>query len=400
MENFVTAKILLSHAHCYIDIHTKPTTNVTEKLQPYVSNHHAPSPSKPSLTILLFVMSSLQHQAFTFGVMIKTDAPLHGLEELESLATKGQVHRLVQSPHTLLFIEPELLQSPQFSLHKKSPSDRPARSGRLHIQWGIMSHLSTLQVRLQVSECRKTLFPWRQLERLGRGGPFLTGHSGSVNLLHVLLPTRHECVAKCDTLSSRSNRGRTPRKKWFFLKNYYVFLQAFFTMSLQIPENILEEVWGRNATFHFLTDMYFSPGRYLDLDLIYSLFFSFLFFWKLIIGANIFFSATVLAYPQPVLPSLPTVTVSGRNSVTIETPSLSGGDVSSFTSWEIQWRPIGGEWQTATIPTSSSSYTIPGELAGGVYDIRVRATSASGNSLYTWPVQILLSALPTVRKYC
>ena len=108
----------------------------------------------------------------------------------------------------------------------------------------------------------------------------------------------------------------------------------------------------------------------------------------------------VLAYPQPVTPSsFPIVTVSGRNSVTIGTPSLSGGDVSSFTSWEIQWRPVSGEWQTATIPTSSSSYTIPGELAGGVYDIRVRATSASGNSLYTWPVQISLPNLPTVRKY-
>ena len=108
---------------------------------------------------------------------------------------------------------------------------------------------------------------------------------------------------------------------------------------------------------------------------------------------------SVLAYQQPVTPStFPIVTVSGRNSVTIGTPSLSGGDVSSFTSWEIQWRPVGGEWQTATIPTSSSTYTIPGELAGGVYDIRVRATSASSNSLYTWPVQVSLPTLPTVRK--
>ena len=114
-----------------------------------------------------------------------------------------------------------------------------------------------------------------------------------------------------------------------------------------------------------------------------------------------FFFLCTLAYQQPVTPSsLPRVTVSGRNSVTIGTPSLSGGDVSSFTSWEIQWRSVGGEWQTATIPTSSSSYTIPGELASGVYDIRVRATSASGNSLYTWPVQIFLLALPTVCKYC
>ena len=189
-------------------------------------------------------------------------------------------------------------------------------------------------------------------------------------------------------------------KSDFFSKTTTSFCKQFLRCHFRSQRTFWRRFGAEMRYFIFWPTCTLAPGRYLNLDIIYSLFFSFLFFWKLIIGGNIFFSATVLAYPQPVLPSLPTVTVSGRNSVTIETPSLSGGDVSSFTSWEIQWRPIGGEWQTATIPTSSSSYTIPGELAGGVYDIRVRATSASSNSLYTWPVQILLSALPTVRKYC
>ena len=74
---------------------------------------------------------------------MKTDAPLiHCLEELESLATEGQVHHLMQRPH-ILFIEPELAQFPQLFLHKTSPSDRPARSGRSHIQWGFVSHPSS-----------------------------------------------------------------------------------------------------------------------------------------------------------------------------------------------------------------------------------------------------------------
>ena len=78
---------------------------------------------------------------------------------------------------------------------------------------------------LSASECRKTLLPWRQPERLGRGGPFLTGHmhSSNVNLLHVLLPSRHGCVAKCDSPASRIVDKLLTKSDY-----YWVFLQAIF----------------------------------------------------------------------------------------------------------------------------------------------------------------------------
>ena len=86
-------------------------------------NHpHPPNPFPQFSPQSIFLLST----DLTFGV---TDAPqIRGLEELENQATEGRpVHRLLQPPHILLFIEPERLQSPQFSLSEKSPSSRAAR---------------------------------------------------------------------------------------------------------------------------------------------------------------------------------------------------------------------------------------------------------------------------------
>ena len=110
---------------------------------------------------------------------------------------------------------------------------------------------------------------------------------------------------------------------------------------------------------------------------------------------DLFTSFSCSAYTQPVIPeTLPSVSVSDHNIVTVGVPNLSGGNVGSFTSWEIQWRSVGSDdWKTATIPTSSTSYTLPGEQTGGVYEVRVRAVSPSDNSLFTWPYPLTLPAL-------
>ena len=68
----------------------------------------------------------------------------------------SQVDHVIQPPDTLLFIE--LLQAPLLLLHKTSPSDRPARSGGSHIQWGFCAAPFEwlFKIAFSVSECRKT----------------------------------------------------------------------------------------------------------------------------------------------------------------------------------------------------------------------------------------------------
>ena len=143
----------LAFTHWYIDMHTKPHRNVTEKLQPHVSNYQLlylhplnflTLPILNSSPFSSLKKSSLQHQNLVFGVINIKDAPLiHVLEEVESLATDGQMNHVIQPPNTLLFIELELLQLPQFLLHETPPSDTPAISGCLHIQWGFVPHPSS-----------------------------------------------------------------------------------------------------------------------------------------------------------------------------------------------------------------------------------------------------------------
>ena len=106
-------------------------------LYPHSLNH--PHPPK-SFSHSPLWKSSLHYRGLTFDVIIKTDALLvHVLEELESLATGGRYIMSYRPPHTLRFIESELLQSPQFLLLTTYPSDRPATSGLWHIRWGVSS---------------------------------------------------------------------------------------------------------------------------------------------------------------------------------------------------------------------------------------------------------------------
>ena len=105
--------------------------------------------------------------------------------------------------------------------------------------FGILCRTLRLRVTLQewvVCQCKnaeRLYFRPRLYERQrsGRRASFVTGHSSSANLLHVLLPTyRAWCVAKCVSLSSQivdTLLGLT--KVMMFLKNYSgVFLRAIF----------------------------------------------------------------------------------------------------------------------------------------------------------------------------
>ena len=127
-----------------------------------------------------------------------------------------------------------------FCSTKRPLSDRPARSGCSHIPWGFVLHHSSDSPRaLSVSEGRKTLIPWRQV-KLGRGSPFLTAHSSSVNLLHVIFANRAWMCGKV-WLPVFSNREPASHKKWFFSKTNVSFLQAIFYDVTSDPR---QNVWG------------------------------------------------------------------------------------------------------------------------------------------------------------
>ena len=76
----------------------------------------------------------------------------------------------------------------------------------------------------------------------------MTGHSSCVNTLCVFLTRGNGCLA--NVTHSFSNRGSAPYKKSFVSKTSGYFCTQFSTVSFQTPENIFEEVWGRNARFN------------------------------------------------------------------------------------------------------------------------------------------------------
>ena len=269
METFATAYYYKSWFHTLVYWHThNPHTNVTGKLQLHVSNHqllylhplnhpHPPNPSSPfsSLKSLLFstrpwIRSNKYKRCSSdpcSGGSWNTGywgagTPCHTAFQHSSFHwTRAAVVSSVFAPQNVSFRQTCHI---RLFAHSMGFCVSP-------FEWLSKSALS-------VSECTKTLFPWKHV-KLGRGGPFLTGHSSIVKLLHVLLANR-AWVCGNAWLPVFSNRRWPPHKKWFFSKNHWVFCKKCSTMSLQVPENILEKVWGRNSKFHILT--YFSSGRY------------------------------------------------------------------------------------------------------------------------------------------
>ena len=164
---------------------------------------------------------------------MKTDAPLiHCLEELESLATEGQVHHLMQRPHILLFIEPELAQFPQLFLHKTSPSDRPARSGHSHIQWSFVSHRLSSSPRapcLSVN-AERLYFSWLWDSQRHWFLVVLSWFDTVVESTCSLSFANRAWVCGKVWLHVFSHRGHAPHKKWFFSKTTGSFYKQFSTM--------------------------------------------------------------------------------------------------------------------------------------------------------------------------
>ena len=184
------------------------------------------------------------------------------LEELECLATEEQihVHHLRYSLLTLFFS----LNTRCCSLHSSCSTKRLLRTCQTRpfahsMGFCVAPFASLSKSALSVSICRKTLFPWRHLEGLGQGGSSLTGQSSSVNLLHVLLPKGHRCVARRDYLSSQIVDALLTKSD--FLENCWVFLQAIFYDVTSYPKEHFW-FWAEMLNFFFTC---FRQGRYLKL---------------------------------------------------------------------------------------------------------------------------------------
>ena len=230
-------------------------------LYPHSLNHPHP-PNSFSHSPLWKIFFSLP--GLTFDVIIETDALLvHVLEELQSLASGGGGGGAGTSCHTAsshssfhwiwAAAVSTVLAPHNLSFRQTMPDQAFGTFDGCITPFELLSKSA-----LSASECRKTLFSWRQPESLGRGGPFLTGDSSSVNLLHVLLPSRHGCVAKCDSPASRIV-DTLLTKSDFSQKLLGRFASNFLWCYFRSQRTFLGWFGGRNARFHFLTC--FSPGR-------------------------------------------------------------------------------------------------------------------------------------------
>ena len=75
----------------------------------------------------------------------------------------------------------------------------------------------------------------------------------------------------------------------------------------------------------------------------------------------------------------------------VNLPVLTSDERSEYDTFEVSWRRLGSEiWESTTTSSRSTNVTLPGELADGSYEVRVRATGIVGSSLYTTPLRFPL----------
>ena len=71
----------------------------------------------------------------------------------------------------------------------------------------------------------------------------------------------------------------------------------------------------------------------------------------------------------------------GLSTLTLGLPTLTAEQRAQFSQFDVEWRAVGDStWQSTSTPASSSTVTLPQELAVGSYEIRVRAKSSDGST--------------------
>ena len=81
----------------------------------------------------------------------------------------------------------------------------------------------------------------------------------------------------------------------------------------------------------------------------------------------------------------------GFSTVLVNLPILTSDERAEYDTFEVSWRRLGSEiWESTTTSSRSTNVTLPGELADGSYEVRVRAQGFGGASLYTMPLRFPL----------
>ena len=86
----------------------------------------------------------------------------------------------------------------------------------------------------------------------------------------------------------------------------------------------------------------------------------------------------------------------GLSTLTLGLPTLTAEQRARFSQFDVEWRAVGeSTWQSTSTPASSSTVTLPQELAVGSYEIRVRAKSSDGTttSQYTGVLTATVQAI-------
>ena len=93
----------------------------------------------------------------------------------------------------------------------------------------------------------------------------------------------------------------------------------------------------------------------------------------------------------------------GLSTLTLGLPTLTAEQRARFSQFDVEWRAVGeSTWQSTSTPASSSTLTLPQELAVGSYEIRVRAKSSDGTatSQYTGVLTATVQAIRKQRFFC
>ena len=86
----------------------------------------------------------------------------------------------------------------------------------------------------------------------------------------------------------------------------------------------------------------------------------------------------------------------GLSTLTLGLPTLTAEQRARFSQFDVEWRAVGeSTWQSTSTPASSSTVTLPQELAVGSYEIRVRGKSSDGTatSQYTGVLTATVQAI-------
>ena len=105
----------------------------------------------------------------------------------------------------------------------------------------------------------------------------------------------------------------------------------------------------------------------------------------------------ILTWNQPE-PTLSQGSKPGFTTLTLRLPTLTDEQRARFSEFDVEWRAVGGAWQSTVTPASSSTVTLPQELAIGSYEVRVRAKSSDGSATSEYTGSLTVTVQPSGKE--